>query len=295
MTREALGLAGVLVLLGAGWGATQPLAKVATSTGYQPLGLVFWQLAIAVMCLGAVILARGLSVPRDAYSVRIFAIVALIGTVLPNSASYYAITKLPSGLISILLALVPMFAFPMALALGTDRFSALRLMGLLLGLGGVLMIVAPEASLPDPAMVAFITVALIAPLLYALEGNVVAKWAGGIGPIQLLFGSSVLGLIVALPLALVFGQFIVPSGITPQDAAMVASGIVHAVVYTTYVWLVGRAGAVFAIQVSYLVTGFGILWAMMFLGERYSGWVWAAVPLMFAGMFLVQPRPRESP
>jgi hypothetical protein len=26
-------------------------------------------------------------------------------------------------------------------------------------------------------------------------------------------------------------------------------------------------------------------------GETYSGWVWAAVALMFAGLFLVQPRP----
>ena len=294
MTREMLGLTGVLVMLGAGWGATQPLAKVATSTGYQPLGLVFWQLVIAVLCLGGVTLIRGLRLPTDAYALRMYAVVALIGTVIPNSASYYAITKLPSGLISILLALVPMFAFPMALALGTDRFSMLRLLGLSLGLAGVLLIVAPEASLPDPSMVAFIPVALIAPLLYALEGNVVAKWAGGIGPIQLLFGSSLIGVVIAAPLAGFSGQVVVPQGLTPPDMAVVASGVVHAIVYTTYVWLVGRAGAVFAVQVSYLVTGFGIVWAMTFLGERYSGWVWAAVPLMFTGLFLVQPRPRVT-
>jgi len=294
MTREMLGLAGVLVMLGAGWGATQPLAKVATSTGYQPLGLVFWQLTIGAICLGGVVLARRMTVPRDAHALRMYVIVALIGTVIPNSASYFAITKLPSGLISILLALVPMFAFPMALALGTDRFSPLRFLGLLLGLCGVVLIVAPDASLPDPAMVVFIPVALIAPLLYALESNVVAKWAWGIGPIQLLFGSSFVGMFIALPLALGSGQFVVPALGAP-DMAMVAAGIIHAVVYTAFVWLVGRAGAVFAIQVSYLVTGFGILWAMMFLGERYSGWIWAAVPLMFAGVFLVQPRsPRAT-
>jgi drug/metabolite transporter (DMT)-like permease len=55
--------------------------------------------------------------------------------------------------------------------------------------------------------------------------------------------------------------------------------------------MVGRAGAVFAAQVSYLVTAFGIFWAWVIFGETYSGWVWAAVALMFAGLFLVQPRP----
>ena len=69
------------------------------------------------------------------------------------------------------------------------------------------------------------------------------------------------------------------------------SSVVHAAVYTAYVWLVGRAGAVFAAQVSYLVTPFGVLWAMLILGEGLSGTVWLAMAMMFAGLFLVQPRP----
>jgi drug/metabolite transporter (DMT)-like permease len=66
---------------------------------------------------------------------------------------------------------------------------------------------------------------------------------------------------------------------------------VHAGVYAGYVWMVGRAGAVFAAQVSYLVTAFGVIWAMAILGERFSGTVWLAMLMMFAGLFLVQPRP----
>jgi drug/metabolite transporter (DMT)-like permease len=34
--------------------------------------------------------------------------------------------------------------------------------------------------------------------------------------------------------------------------------------------MVGRAGAVFAAQVSYLVTAFGIFWAWVIFGETYS-------------------------
>ena len=41
-----------------------------------------------------------------------------------------------------------------------------------------------------------------------------------------------------------------------------------------------RIWAVFAAQVSYLVTGFGILWAKLLLGESYSSWVCAALALM---------------
>ena len=42
------------------------------------------------------------------------------------------------------------------------------------------------------------------------------------------------------------------------------------------------------------VTGFGVLWAMLLLGESYSHWIWAAMGLMLIGLFLVQPRPRAA-
>ncbi len=292
MSRETAGLLLILVVLGAGWGATQPLAKIAVSGGYQPLGLVFWQLVIGAVILGVITHLRGHRLPLGPAQIRLYAVIALVGTVLPNSASYAAIARLPSGLISVLLSLVPMFAFAIALTMRIDRFSLARLGGLCCGLVGVLLIVGPEASLPERAMVAFIPLALIAPFFYALESNIVAKWGtAGVGPIRLLYGASLAGVLISFPLAVASGQFIDPRppwGV--EDAALVASAMIHAFVYTVYVWLVGRAGAVFAAQVSYLVTGFGVLWAMLILGERYSGWVWAALLVMLAGLFLVQPR-----
>ena len=60
-------------------------------------------------------------------------VIALVGTVLPNSACpIEAARYLPAGVMSILLSMVPMFAFPIALGLGTDSFSAARLAGLVL-------------------------------------------------------------------------------------------------------------------------------------------------------------------
>ena len=71
---------------------------------------------------------------------------------------------------------------------------------------------------------------------------------------------------------------------------MVLSSVIHVIVYAGYVWLVGRSGAVFAGQVSYLVTAFGVLWAMLLLRETYSLWVWGALVCMALGLMLVQPR-----
>lgn len=297
MRGTRLHLVAFLALLGAGWGASQPLAKIAVSEGYRHFGLVFWQLVIGSVLLGAILLVRRRPLPLGAPYLRLYAVIALIGTVLPNSASYQAAVYLPAGVISILLSLVPMFAFPIALAMGTDRFGWARFGGLLCGLAGVLLIVGPEASLPDAALAAFIPLALIAPAFYALEANVVAKWGVlDLDPVQVLFGASVAGAVIALPLALASGQWIDPRPPWgPPDLAVGISSAIHAVVYCGYVWLVGRAGSVFAAQVSYLVTAFGVLWAMAILGERYTGFVWAAMLVMFMGLFLVQPRAGPRP
>ena len=73
-------------------------------------------------------------------------------------------------------------------------------------------------------------------------------------------------------------------------AAFVLAGLLGIGAYGGYLWLLQQTGAVFGAQVSYTVTGMGVVWAMLLLGERYSGWVWAALALLFAGLFLVRPR-----
>ncbi len=294
--RELIFLLLCLAVMGAGWGATQPLAKIATIEGYRHIGLIVWQLAIGALVMFIIQTVRGKRLILTVPALKIYLLIALIGTILPNSASYEAIRHLPSGIISILLSLVPMMAFPIALALYIERFQPIRFIGLVLGLIGVLLIVAPEASLPERAALIFIPLALVAPAFYALEGNVVAKWGtAGLGPVAVLYGASVVGAIITFPAALLSGEFIDPRlpGSTPDDALILAS-VIHVLVYTCYVWMVKRAGPVFAVQVSYLVTGFGVGWAMLILGESYSIWVWAAMAVILSGVFLVQPRSSET-
>ena len=94
----------LLALLGAGWGMTQPLAKIAVSEGYRHFGLIFWQLVITGALLGAVVALRGRKLPLGAAQLRMYLVIALIGTVLPNAASYQAAVYLPAGVLSILLS-----------------------------------------------------------------------------------------------------------------------------------------------------------------------------------------------
>ena len=283
---------GVLLCLGLGWGLTQPLGKMAVAEGRGPFGLIFWQLVVCVIVLGALTLPRGKGMVLTRASLRFYVIVAALGTLIPNATFYLSVARLPSGVMSMIISAVPMIAFPVAVILGMERFAWARLAGLCLGLVAVGMLAAPGAVLAEAGMAAFLPLAMVGPLCYALEGLYVARHGmAGMDPVQAMFGASVVGLLGCLPLALGTGQMFDPFVDFGQaEAALVASSAVHALMYSAYVWLAFRAGAVFASQCSYIVTGAGIFWAMLLLGERFPPSLWLALVLLLSGVALVSPR-----
>ena len=290
------GYIALLVAMGLGWGITQPLGKIAVSTGHRQFGLIFWQLVVGILLLGAILIVQRKPIPVTKDTVVFAVIIALIGTIIPNSTFYYSVVHLPSGIMSILISTVPLMAFPVAMMLGMDRFSTARLAGILCGLAGVALIALPGASLPDAGMAAYLPIAMIGPLFYAVEGNYVAKFGtAGMDAVQAMCLASIIGAVIMLPVAVGSGQWIDPTAPWGRaEWALVLASAVHTMCYCAYVWLAGRAGAVFAAQCSYIVTGTGVIWAMLILGERFSGWVWAALAVMLLGLFLVQPRTRAT-
>lgn len=295
MTKgEIAFFSGCLLLMGAGWGSTVPMAKIAVSTGYGHFGLVLWQLVIGATLMGAICWMRRLPLPLNFRALRLYLILAMIGTILPNSLSYQAAAHLPAGIMSLLLSVIPMFAFLIALGLGNEGFRWRRLAGLCFGLIGVLIIILPAVDLGQQISVFWSGVYLITALFYASESNYIAKWGTeGLGPFQVMLGASLTGAVVVVPMVVLSGHFITPVWPMPlPQIALVGSSVIHVFVYATYVWLAGRTGAVFTVQVSYLVTGFGLIWAWIILGETFAGTIWLALGAMFIGMYLVQPRPK---
>ena len=293
MTQK-LGLWAVLVVMGLGWGLTIPLAKIAVSTGHLPMGLIFWQLVVVTMFLGVITALRGRALLFGLQHLRLLLMVALCGAVLPDIFYYLSAIYLPGGVMSIVTTTTVMFSLPMAILLGNERFEGRRVFGLIFGFAGVLLLVAPDASLPAGTDAFWVLIALFGPVLYATEGNLVMKWGTqDLDPLQVVLGASMVGLVIAAPAALLSGQWVNPfASFGRAETALMVGASLHALVYATYVWLVGRAGSVFAAQSAYVVTGFGVLSSMAMLSERYSLWVWASMAIMMLGMALVQPRPR---
>ena len=277
--KQNLVLVAALVLIAAIWALTFPLTKIAVLGGYRNFGIIFWSSTITVFVLGSIVAIRGLALPLHPAALLRYVFVALFGTVFPSAASYTATEHLPAGVITVCMSMVPLLSLPLAISLGLDRATPGRILGLALGLSGVLMITLPAASLPGSAQAGYVLLAMLAVLLYAIEGVGVGRLGrAGLDPIQLLLGASIIAAIVTLPIALVAGTFIIPVlPFSTAEVAVVLSGLANTAAYVGFVWMIGKGGAVFASQVAYPVTGFGVLWSMILLGESYSIWIWSAL------------------
>ncbi len=281
-----------LVMMGAVWGATPAIGKIIMESGHRPFGILVWTLVIAIVISGGTTLIRGRGLPINRQTLGLFLGVSLLGEVLPHVMTYTAVLHLQAGIVAIGLTLIPMFAMVIALALGLEKLVAIRVLGTVLGAIAILLIVVPDASLPDKSKVWYIALVIGAAICYGGEGNFLS-WYGDqkLDAMQILFGASLLSLCIAVPNAIMFDQFINPfDAWTTPEYLILLSAVISALTYVTYIWLIGEAGPVFSSQVAYLVTGFGVIWSILLLSEQYSMWVWMAFVLMLVGISLVQPR-----
>lgn len=285
---------GAVCFFGILWGLTIPLSKIVVSTGHHQFGLIFWQMAITSAVLGTIVFMMKIKVPLGNQHLRFYLIVAFIGTLLPNSFSYMAIREVPAGIMSVVIATVPIVSLSVALIARIERFQPMRLVGIVCGVSALMLLAMPDVNLNGAVSWHWVAIALIAPICYGIEGNYVAvKNPVKLSAVATLFGASVIGTIIIGPIAW-FGGYWVSMSQEWQapEWAIIGSSFGHLSAYVGYLWLVRRAGAVFTSQIAYVVTLTGVFVSIIFLNENYGWLMWVAVALMLVGVSLV--RPRES-
>ena len=286
----------LLVATGSAWGVTFSLARIAASAGAHPVGLTLWQGLLGGLLLLALAVARRRPPPVSRTHLRFYLVCGLLSTVVPSILYFYAASRVPAGVLSITIALVPILTFAAALALGIDRLARGRLAGLLAGLAAVLLIVLPHESLPDPAMAAWVLLAVISALCYAAEGLYVAlRRPAGSDPAATVAAVLLMAAAVLIPVVVATDTF-VPLGLPWGEVEWSVVGMVavNAVAYAVFYHLIQVAGPVFASQMGYVVTLAGVGWGIAIFGERHSVWIWGALALMLAGVALVRPRSADA-
>lgn len=282
--------------IGITWGVTFSLARIAAEAGAHPIGLTFWQAAGGALVLLPICIFRR-ALPRFNWqNIKRFTVIALAGTAIPGTLFFYAAAHVPAGILAISIALVPMLTYAFAWILGIDKYATRRFMGIVLGFGAILLLSLPETSLPDPGMVKWMLLALVASVFYTIENLYVDICIPqGADLIALLMGGLLVAALVLTPLIYLQDAFVaLHYPFQNIEWAIVSLAFVSSAAYATFLYVVKMSGSVFASMAGYMITLAGVFWGMVFFDESHSVWVWAALLLMLAGMALVTPREQPN-
>jgi drug/metabolite transporter (DMT)-like permease len=281
-----------MVYMGVAWGLSFSLAKIATELGAKPIGISFWQACISGIILLLYLKVTNKKIILSAEIMIAFLILACIGNIFPSLAFYYAASKVSAGILSITVTLIPILTYGLALLVRQERFSLVRLIGLIFGFVAICIIIFPETSLPSRSAAVWVLVASLSSLFYASENiYLTMKNFDRIGPVRLACGMNLTAAIMLSIPAILSDNFYMPIA-TSVDLilAVFGLGVISATTYTIFIYTIRTSGAIFTSQVGYLVTIFGLLWGIFLFSEKHSAWIWASFALMMVGLFLVRPQ-----
>ena len=280
----------LLFMIGGLWGFFFILIKTTVNDGINPSAYVFW------FCFGAglVVLVIGLirrtfpplTRPHIVYYFK----AALLRFTLANIILYTVTGKLPVGIMAVVMAFTPIVTHLISLVTGTEKFVKLRFFGILLGFAGVLMIVIPKTSLPDPSLAIWVLIGFGTPLLHG-AGYVFLSEKNrppDIESLQLAAGTLIAAALMALPISLLLGEFsmLVPP-FSKGEVAMMTHFILAGINFYAIFELIRLAGPTYMSQALFLSVIFGVVLGIIIFREEHSLFVWVAIALILSGLGLV--------
>jgi drug/metabolite transporter (DMT)-like permease len=274
----------MLVVLAALWGASFMFIKIGDRE-LKPFTLVGFRMALGALTLVPIALAtigmrRTLAELRGAALPLI--VTGLVNSAIPILSITWAETRIDSGLTAVIQASAPLFTALLALRFSRDeRVHGSRLLGLLVGFGGVALLVGGK---PSGELVAGLAVVFSA-FCYAAAGLYAGRKLKGVSPLVVTLGSLTAAAVATLPV----GLFQLPSHVTgwKVTASILTLGIAGTgLAYILYYGLISGAGASRAILITYLVPTFAVVYGAVLLGESVTGATIGGLALVLAGVAL---------
>jgi len=289
----------VLVLI---WGSTYAVVRVAVRT-IEPVWLIAGRQGGAAVLIAAWLGVTHLfagsqrspaSAPYEPVSLRAifwFSLVGIACNTLPQTLYAIAAKSTPSAFLAICNGGTPIFTTLAAhMVFHDDRLTPRRAIGVAMGFGGLLVLVAPELAKGASAGAVGLALAIVGALLYAGSG-IGARFAPRISPTVSTLIIMLSGALVAFPVALVVAPF--PASASQESLVALAAlaAIPSAFAFVIWIWLIQRTGAVFVSLTNYLMPLWAAALGVALLHETI-GWAAAmALALIFAGVAIASRKP----
>jgi drug/metabolite transporter (DMT)-like permease len=266
---DMLMLVGLSILWGGSFFFIEILVK-----HLRPLTIVTCRVALAAVALWGIVFALKIPRPKTAQHWRALFILGLINNALPFTLITWGQTQINSGLASIFNATAPFFTVLVAGALLMDeRITKPKLLGVLFGLLGTIVLIGPEAFEGLSGSMLGQLAVMGAALSYAFAAVFSRRFkAWGISPLIVATGQVTMATFILIPLMLIIDKPQLPIAL-PLDAIGATIGLAFfstVIAYVVYFRLIASAGATNAALVTFLIPISAIFLGVTILGESFT-------------------------
>jgi drug/metabolite transporter (DMT)-like permease len=284
---------GMLLTLSVLWGGSFFFTSVALME-LPPFTIVALRVGLAAIILNLVISVMGLRIPRDGPTWVAFFGMGLLNNVVPFCLIVWGQTHIASGLAAILNATTPLSTAIVAHLLTPDeKMTGNRLLGVVVGFIGVVLMIGPEALEGLGANVVAQLAVLAAAVTYAFAGVYGRRFGRmGTAPMLTAAGQVTASTVMLLPVALIVDHpWSLPIPSAPAWAAVFGiASFSTALGYILYFSILRTAGATNLLLVTFLIPVSAILLGSLVLGERLGLMHFLGMAFIAAGLAAIDGR-----
>jgi drug/metabolite transporter (DMT)-like permease len=276
------------------WGSTFLWVKLAIRE-IGPFTLVMMRALFASIALFLLIRIKKMG-PFPYSYIGIFLIIGLLNAALPFALVAWGIQYISSGMAAILNSTVPLFTLMIApLIIPEERFSTLKIIGLVLGFGGVIVLVAGKVTENFSQIGIGQIAVLIAAISYALSAVLIRKKAVHLQPEWQSFLQMSAAFLFLLPLAVLTEHpMILPKQPLTWIAALWMGVMGSCVGLMLFFNLLRKIGPTRTVLTSYLFPVVAVLLGVVFLNEILDWKMIFGGIMILSGVLLVNRPTKEK-
>ena len=274
----------LLLFVGFLWGAQFGLNKIQLET-IPPFTGVAWRLIVAANFLWLIAIVRRETLPQSPRLWRDFAIQGMLTSGGAGLMVMWGQQFIDSALAAILNSTTPIFATLVTLLVTRhERIGVQKLLGLVVGLGGVILVVGMDALKGiDRGLVGQIIV-VVSALGYGAAA-VFGRRFGAYSPVTSAAGATTCSALAVTVMSFMFER---PLDVVPSArslAALVTSAIVcGGIAVILYYRLIRTLGSIGTSSLGYLKAAFGVLVGCFVLGEPFTAAIMIGLAAVMIGV-----------
>jgi drug/metabolite transporter (DMT)-like permease len=278
-----------LLFLACLWGPSFLFIKVAVGE-IPPITLVVGRVGLAALLLYIILRMQGRNLPQFGPVWKHVAVVGFFSNALPFVLFSWGEQYIDSALAAILNGTTPLFTIVLAhLFIADDRMTPVKVMGTLLGFGGLVLLIAPSLSEGFEATTWGLLAATTAAASYGIAIVYTRKNLRGLPPLVAPTAQLLIATIYLLPLSLLIEQpFRLPLPSWSAVAALAGLSIFGtALAFVIYYQLLETTSATYVSMVTYMAPVIGVGLGVFILNEQLSWTVYIGCGLILLGVMVV--------